>query len=400
MKNTKEIQAGENKLFRNIIFLGLVSFFADISSEMVYPLIPLYLTSALGATPVLVGIIEGIAESIASLLKVFSGYISDRYQKKKQIAFCGYAAGLLYKLALIFAGSWVGILGARVVDRFGKGIRTAPRDVMVSESADKKEMGKAFGVHKALDMAGSAIGILLAFLLLKNIGGNAYKTIFAISVIPVLLALAMFAFIKEKQGERTVKEREHFWKNMKMLNGNLKLYLLVAFLFTLGNSSNTFLLLKATDLGFSDTNAILLYFVYNATTALLAIPFGKRSDKVGRKRVLIAGYLTFSIVYLGFAFVTKKWMLVAVFVLYGVYTAMVTGVERAFIAEIAPANLKGTMLGLHSTLVGIALLPASVIAGFLWDYIGSFAPFVFGAILSLAAAVLLGVFFRVEKAEC
>ena len=386
-------QDTQKGILRNIVFLGLVSFFADISSEMVYPLIPLYLTASFGATPVLVGIIEGIAESMASLLKVFSGYISDKYNRKKPLAFFGYASGLLYKLALLFAGSWVGILGARVIDRFGKGIRTAPRDVMVSESADKDHMGKAFGIHKAMDMAGSAIGTLLAFILLTQIGEGSYKTIFAVSILPVLFALCMFVFIKEKQGMREIKPREHFWKNIKQLNGNLKLYLLVAFVFTLGNSSNTFLLLKANAIGFSTTDVILLYFLYNLVTALLAIPFGKRSDRVGRKRILIAGYLTFAAVYLGFALVTSKWMLVAVFMLYGFYTAMVTGVERAFIAEIAPQQLKGTMLGLHSTLVGIALLPASVIAGALWTTVGSFAPFALGALLSLIAALLLGVFF-------
>ncbi len=383
-------------MFKNIIFLGLVSFFADISSEMVYPLIPLYLTAVFGTTPVLVGVIEGIAESIASLLKVFSGYISDKYDRKKPIAFLGYASGLLYKLALLFAGSWMGILGARIVDRFGKGIRTAPRDVMVSESADKTQMGKSFGIHKALDMAGSAIGILLSFILLKNLGEGAYKTIFAISAIPVLMALSMFFFIKEKRKPRAVTQRESFWKNIRNLNGNLKLYLCVTFLFTLGNSSNTFLLLKANDIGFSNTDVILLYFVYNITTALLAIPFGKRSDRVGRKKVLVFGYITFSLVYLLFAFASQKWVLVAAFVLYGFYTAMVAGVERAFISEIAPKKLKGTMLGLHSTLVGIALLPASIIAGALWDAAGAAVPFLFGALLSGAAALILGLFFKAK----
>jgi MFS family permease len=246
-------------------------------------------------------------------------------------------------------------------------------------------------------MAGSAIGILLAFVLLKRIGEGAYKTIFAISILPVLLALAMFVFIKEKREVREIRPREHFWKNIQKLNGNLKLYILVAFLFTLGNSSNTFLLLKANDIGFSSTDVILLYFVYNLVSAVLAIPFGKRSDRVGRKRILIVGYITFAAVYLGFAVITSKWLLVGAFVLYGFYTAMVAGVERAFIAEIAPAELKGTMLGLHSTLVGIALLPASVIAGALWTTVGSFAPFAFGALLSLIAALLLGVFFQSSK---
>ncbi|WMJ79050.1 MFS transporter [Sedimentibacter sp. MB35-C1] len=379
---------------RNIVFLGLVSFFADISSQMVYPLIPLYLTTSFGATPVLVGIIEGIAESVASLLKVFSGYFSDKYNHKKAIAFCGYASGLFYKLALIFAGSWVGILGARVIDRLGKGIRTAPRDVMVSESAEESHMGKAFGIHKALDMAGSAIGILLSFFLLKKVGDNAYRTVFALSIIPVLIALAMFFFIEEKRGNREIKQKEHFWNNVGKLDSNLKLYLLVTFIFTLGNSSNSFLLLKATDIGFTSTNTILLYFIYNITAASLAIHFGKRSDKVGRKKILIKGYILFAVVYLGFAFASQKWMLVISFIIYGFYTAMVTGVERAFISEISPHELKGTMLGLHSTIVGIALLPASIIAGILWNNIGSYAPFIFGAALSSASALLLCVFFN------
>ena len=235
----------------NIIFLGLVSFFCDFSSEMVYPLIPIYLTGALGATPVLVGTIEGIAESTASLLKVFSGYISDKYHRKKPIAFAGYAAGLVYKLALLFSTSWTGILFARVVDRFGKGIRTAPRDVMVADNGEKAHVGRSFGIHKMLDMAGSALGVLCSFLLLTGLGENSYKTVFAISIIPMAAALCMFLFIKEKREPQEAQRRERFWNGMGKLNRPLKLYLAVAFVFTLGNSSNTFLLRKASEVGFS-----------------------------------------------------------------------------------------------------------------------------------------------------
>lgn len=374
----------------NIILLGLVSFFADISAEMVYPIIPLYLTSAFGATPALVGVIEGIAESLASLLRVFSGYITDKYKKKKPIAFMGYATGLVYKIALLLAGSWAGILGARVIDRIGKGIRTAPRDVMVSESAEKGHMGKAFGIHKALDMAGSAIGILIACLLLSNANGNfEYKKLFLVSIIPALIGLAMFFLIEEKKEEQAAKERELFWKNVKKLDGQLKLYLLVAFLFTLGNSSNTFLLLRAKGVGFDDTAVIFLYFVYNITASVLAVPLGKMSDKVGRKKLLVSGYIVFAVVYSGFAFAFNKAFIVAAFVLYGAYTAMIAGVERAFIAEISPKELKGTMLGFHSTIVGVALLPASTIAGVLWNLFGAEVPFVFGACMSLGAAFVL-----------
>ncbi|MGB4588934.1 MAG: MFS transporter [Clostridiaceae bacterium] len=374
----------------NVIFLGLVSFFADISAEMVYPIIPLYLTSVFGATPALVGIIEGIAESLASLLKVFSGYITDKYKHKKPIAFIGYSTGIVYKIALLMAGSWVGILGARVVDRIGKGIRTAPRDVMVSESAQTGEVGKAFGVHKALDMAGSGIGVLIAYFLLKNTNGSFdYKKVFLLSIIPAIISLAMFYKIEEKREKRFIKEREPFWKNIKKLDDQLKLYLLVAFLFTLGNSSNAFLLLRAKSLGFDDTSVILLYFIYNITASLLAIPAGKRSDRVGRKRVLVSGYIVFAIVYLGFAFAYNKPFMIALFVMYGLYTAMIAGVERAFIAEISPKDLKGTMLGLHSTVVGIALLPASTIAGVLWTSFGTKVPFIFGACMSTIAACML-----------
>lgn len=376
----------------NILFLGLVSFFADISAEMVYPIIPLYLTSTFGATPALVGLIEGIAESLASLLKVFSGYISDRSQKKKRLAFFGYTTGLIYKIALILATSWVGILVARVIDRIGKGIRTSPRDVMVSESAPANQLGQAFGLHKALDMAGSAIGILLAYFIIQgNLNTSTYKTLFLVSMIPALIGLGLFAFIRE-QKNHPIKTREPFWKRVGELDNNLKLYLLVAFIFTLGNSSNTFLLLRAKSVGFTDSSVILLYFLYNLSASLLAFPFGKRSDKVGRRRILILGYLVFAFVYLGFGFAYNQIMIVSCFLLYGLYTAMITGVERAYIAEISPSDLKGTMLGIHSTLVGIALLPASLIAGVLWDLFGAVVPFIFGSSLALLAAILL-VFF-------
>jgi len=395
----------------NVFFLGLVSFFTDLSTEMVYPLIPLYLLSHFGATPVLVGIIEGIAESLASLLKVFSGYLTDKSRRKKAIAFSGYATGLVYKLALIAASSWAGVLVARVIDRMGKGIRTAPRDVLVSESADENSIGKAFGLHKALDMLGAAAGVLITYFIMRSLSGSHdydYKRLFAFSVIPALLGLLMFAFIKTKgtgpihgTGSRRyekigdpieIKKREPFWKNINRVDGRLKLYLLVVFIFTLGNSSNTFILLKAKAAGFGDVNVILLYFVFNIVASGLSLPLGRLSDKIGRKNLLVPGYITFSVCYLGFAFANNQVSMVSVFVLYGIYTAMIAGVERAFVAEISPAELKGTMLGLHSTVAGIALLPASVIAGVLWNAIGERMPFFFGSGLSLAAALILIIF--------
>lgn len=374
----------------NVVLLGLVSFFADLSTEMVYPLIPLYLTTVFGVTPALIGVIEGIAESLASLLKVFSGYASDKYRRKKPLAFFGYAMGLVYKLALILAGTWGGVLAARVLDRFGKGIRTAPRDVLVNESSDPAKLGHSFGIHKAMDMAGSAAGILAAFLIMKAWQGEyAYKQLFLLSCIPAVFSLLMFAFIKETGKKRDPKAPLQIVGGLKNLDGRLKLYLVVVFLFTLGNSSNTFLLLKAGNVGFDPATVVLLYLLYNIVSSLMAIPFGRLSDRLGRKTLLVSGYLTFAVVYGLFAWAPNKGSIIFAFALYGFFTAMTAGVERAFISEIAPKELKGTMLGLHSTIVGVALLPASVIAGFLWTAFGAMVPFAFGSALSLLAAVIL-----------
>lgn len=381
----------------NIVILGFVSFFSDISAEMVYPIIPLYLSSVFGATPALIGLIEGIAESLASLLRVYSGYITDRYRKKKVIAFFGYSAGVVYKLALIFASTWVGILSARIIDRVGKGIRTSPRDVMVSEGADENHMGKAFGIHKSLDMAGAAIGILIAYFLLKNSEGVFdYKRLFLISTVPAVMGLMMFILVKEKHHKYISDETIPFWKNIKKLDKRLKLYLLVTFLFTLGNSSNAFLILRAKNIGFEDTSVILLYFLYHVSASVLAIPMGRISDRVGRKKVLVGGYIVFAAVYIGFVFAFNKNFIIILFAFYGLYTAMITGVERAFIAEISPVFLKGTMLGFHATIVGIALFPASIIAGVLWNMFGPEATFLFGAGMAVIAVLLLAVGFHSE----
>ncbi|MCI2105599.1 MAG: MFS transporter [Intestinimonas sp.] len=382
----------------NLVLLGLVSFFADVSTEMVYPMIPLYLTSVFGATPTLVGIIEGIAESLASLLKVWSGYLTDRYCKKKPLAFLGYSTTVLYKLALILSTSWVGVLMARIIDRFGKGIRTSPRDVLVAESARNGKLGGAFGLHKALDMAGSALGILLAYLLMRQGGGSPdYRRFFLFSILPALGALAVLGLVRE----RKVPQTETTWKNplrgFRELDRRLKLFLLIIFCFTLGNSSNAFLLLRAQDVGYSAANVVLLYFVYHLVSSLLALPFGHLSDRIGRRKVLVAGYLCFGLVYLGFALGTSKQIFLLLFALYGVYTALTAGVERALISEIAPPQSRGTMLGVYASLVGVALLPASVLAGFLWKHIGPSAPFFFGGGMAVAAAG--AIFFVLRSLE-
>lgn len=376
-------------IFSNIVLIGLVSLFIDMSTEMVYPLIPLFLTSTLGATPALVGIIEGIAESIASLLKVFSGYIGDVYQNKKRLTFIGYSASVIYKVLLLLSTSWVGVLVARVVDRTGKGIRTAPRDALVAQSSEKKKLGSSFGLHKMLDMAGSSLGALLAFVFVAT--GFGFHKAFIYSIIPAVIGILIIPAVREdKSHKRDSKKLEI--KGIK-LDGKLKLYLSVMFMFCLGNSSNTFLLLKAHERGFSTSQVLLLYLIFNISTSILAIPAGKLSDKFGRSSILVPGYVIYGLVYLGFALLASKTAIILLFIAYGAYTAFISGAERAFIAEAAPVGFKGTVLGIYGMLQGIGLLLSSIIAGVMWDRINSNAPFWLGGILGIISAIIIAIIF-------
>ena len=386
---------GEPPDNRNVVFLGLVSFFTDLSTKMVYPLLPLYLTAVFGVTPLLIGVIEGFVDSLAELLKVFSGRLSDGAKKKKPLAFSGYATGVIYKVILIFAGSWVGIFLAKAIDRLGKGIRTTPRDMLIADSSEKKTLGKSFGLQKMLDKAGSALGILIAYFLLVS-GVESFRTVFLISIIPAVLGLCMFFFIKERTSGKLqkAKERPPFFASLKLMDGRLKLYLLVVFIFTLGSSSDVFILLRAQSLGFSDSSVILLFFVLTLFASIVAIPIGKFSDRLGRKAFLAIGYLLFSVTYLGLAAGSSDALVIGMFLLYGAHIAMISVAQRAFVVELAPDKLKGTLLGLTATVSGLVLLPANILAGILWDAFSPAAPFAFGAITSLLAALILIVFLR------
>ncbi len=381
----KEAAMKNKKVINNIVLLGLVSLFVDMSTEMVYPLVPLFLTTTLGASPAIVGVIEGIAESFASILKVFSGYIGDVYHNKKRLAILGYSTSVLYKAVLILAASWPGVLLARAVDRVGKGIRTAPRDALIAQSCDQKKLGGSFGLHKMLDMTGSALGVVLAYVFIAT--GFRYHQAFLISVIPAVIGIIVLMAVREEKCGATSSEK-YSLKGLK-LNAQLKTYLAVILLFCIGNSSNTFLLLKAQGLGFSAPQVILLYLAFNVSTSILAVPAGKLSDRLGRSKILVPGYLIYGLVYLGFALITAKPAILLLFIAYGAYNAFISGAERAFIAENAPTGLKGAVLGLYGMLQGIGLLFSSIIAGLMWDHINSSAPFFFGGFIGIVSAVLI-----------
>ncbi|OLN30657.1 MULTISPECIES: MFS transporter [Desulfosporosinus] len=378
----------------NVMLFGIVSLLTDISSEMVYPLLPIFLSTALGASPAIIGIIEGIAESLASLLKVFSGYLADKTQKKKELTITGYSGSLLGKLILVLAGSWGGVLFSRIIDRFGKGIRTAPRDALIADSTQKSTRGHAFGLHRAMDTMGAVIGVIIAYILIR---GNItdFKRIFWFSTIPALLGIIALLFVKRPSRDKSVKKEFSFaWSK---LDTKLKQFLVLAFIFALGNSSNQFLLLRASKLGLSTPNVLLLYLAFNISYALVSLPAGKLSDLIGRKRVLVTGYFIYAAVYFGFARVTHTSSLWLLFIVYGLYSAFTDGVEKALLSDIAPSALRGTVIGMHAALVGVALLPASFIAGILWDKFGAQAPFYFGAGMGLLAVIGLLFIFKDKK---
>lgn len=376
-----------------VLILGLVSLFTDISSEMVYPLLSLYLTTTLGATPAIVGIIEGIAESLASLLKTYSGYVSDKIQRRKPLAIVGYGSATVGKFFLYISTSWGWVLAGRVVDRFGKGVRTAPRDVLIAEASQVDRLGHSFGLHRALDTLGAVIGILIAYFLFTR-SHSGYTRIFLLSVIPGIIGVLLLFFVKDKKAQKeAVKVRP--LAGWRTLNPGLKAFFFVAFLFTLGNSSNQFLLLRANNLGFDAADVILAYLVCNVVYALVAYPAGRLSDAIGRRTLLVLGYLFYGLVYLGFSFATQGIHVWFLFGIYGIYSGVTEGVEKALVAELCPGESRATMLGLHATLVGIGLFPASVIGGFLWRIVGPEAPFYFGGAVGILAA--LGMFFVVPR---
>ena len=401
------------KLNKNVILLGLTSFFTDVSSEMIYPLIQAFVGMILVTQQALLGpvlgIIEGIAESTASLLKVFVGYYSDKIQRRKNLTIGGYGLSAGAKILLLLASlGWSFVLLSRWLDRIGKGIRTAPRDALIAESTPKEIQGKAYGFHRAMDFAGAFLGVLICYLVslrfidpatrnLKDL--HAFYVLFAISVIPAVIGVVFLFLVQEQQvaeTEKKLKPRPNL--DIRKYDQNLQYFFLAQFIFTLGNSSNQFLLLRSQTLGHALSTVILMYMLFNLSSTLLSTFFGSLSDKIGRRVILMTGYAIYAVVYISFGFITEqtRGLLWIFWIIYGVYYAMTEGVEKAFVSSLASTESKATALGFSHTILGVTLLPASIIAGLLFRLSAS-APFIFGGVMSLMAVGIIVFFVKESK---
>ncbi len=376
---------------KNVFVLGLVSLFTDISSEMIYPLVPIFLTSVLGAPVAIVGLIEGFAESTASILKTFSGWLSDKLERRKPFVLGGYSLSALGKLLLGVAFVWPTVLMARFIDRLGKGVRTSARDALIADETDSANRGKAFGLHRAMDSTGAVIGPLIALVLMVVLKEQ-YRLIFLLSFFPAVLGVALlFFFVKEKK-KHVSGSKEAPRLSLAGFDKNFKTLLLIIVVFGLGNSSDAFLILRAKNLGLSATLVVLAYVLYNVVYAAFSTPAGVLSDRVGRKRLMVGGFLVFSGVYFALAFISKSSYIWPLFAVYGVYIAATEGVSRALVTDMAQPEKRGTALGLYHTAVGLVTFAASLIAGLLWTYIGPSAPFIYGGVMALSAAILFILF--------
>ncbi len=401
---------------KTVFILGVVSLLTDISSEMLIPIVPQFLKFAIGASTPVIGFVEGIAESTASILRVYAGYLADKFGRPKLLTVIGYGVSALSKPFYVLATVWPHVLGIRFADRFGKGIRSAPRDVLIADTSPESERGRAFGMHRAMDTTGAMLGPLIIVLLVTFFYGREflvapdaehrgiYHMIFIAAAVPAVLGWLILAiFVKEKRREESAAAKPRI--RLADLDSRFRKFLAIVTLFSIGNSSDAFLVLKATSpikdggVGMHLVAFLWVYVAFNALSALVSLRSGIVSDRVGRRPVIIVGWLIFAAVYFAMARITTPAGIWVWFIVYGVYYGLTEGMLRAYAVDLAPAHLRGTAVGAYFTFTGVALLPASVIAGFLWSRFGSGAPFYYGAVTSLAAALLLAVTIRPKTAD-
>ena len=387
---------------RNVWAVSFTSFFMDISSEMVVNILPLFLSNVLGVKTNIIGLIEGVAEATASLLKLFSGWLSDKLHSRKWLAVLGYGISALSKPLFLLTGAWGSIAGARWADRVGKGIRTAPRDALVADSIEPRQRGLAFGFHRAADTAGAMLGLLIAFFIVwkaqsvqNMLTVNTFRTIVIVSLVPAVLAvIALMVGSKEVkvEGQRIAPKF-----GFKQLGKPFMVFMLIVGIFDLGNSSDAFLVLRAQERGVSVLGILGMLVMFNLIYTLISTPAGSLSDRIGRRKLIVGGWIVYALIYLGFALVQAKWQVWLLYVVYGLYYGMAYGTAKALVADLVPEQLRGTAYGTYNAVLGILDLPASLIAGILWQGVGAWAgfgpsaPFFWGAGLAALAVVLMVV---------
>ena len=386
---------------RNVLAIGLVSLLNDASSEIIYPLLPVFLASTLGASAKAIGIIEGLAESISSLLKLFAGYLSDRLGKRKLLVVAGYSLASIVRPLLAFAQSWHHVLAIRMADRVGKGFRTAPRDAMIADTVHVEQRGIAFGFHRAMDHCGAVIGPLVGYLLVVLLISNSqsptrseFTRVFLIASVPALMAVLVAMFFMRESPVVRPAEAEIPKLTLRGFDSNFKRFLVILALFTLSNSSDSFLILRAVDSGVSVAMIPLLWAAHHGTKVLSSLFGGDLSDRLGRKRLIVSGWVLYAAVYAGFAFATHEVSLWVLFLIYGIYFGLVEGAEKALVADLVRPEQRGTAYGLYNLAFGVTVFPASLLMGMIWDWKGPTTAFLASAFVGATAAVLLLIFVR------
>jgi MFS family permease len=402
------VQLRRGKIFGlnpNVFFLGVVSLLTDVSSEMIFTLVPFFLCNVLGAATTIVGLVGGISESTDAIFRIFSGWISDKLGKRKVLAVLGYGLSTVAKPFMYLASTWGVVLAVRFSDRVGKGIRTSPRDALVADSVSAGERGKGFGLHRTMDTSGAVLGLVIAAVIIYLVQGGGlklsletYQWLVLVGIVPAVLAvLVLLVFVRERKPP-TGSSSYPGLSSGRLFTGfddRFEVFLAIMAVFTLGNSSDFFVILRAQNLGAPLIHVVLMLVLLNVTYTAISLPAGMLSDKLGRRRIIILGWLIYALVYLGFALATSIWLVWLLFACYGIYYGIVEGVARAFVADLVPEERRGTAYGLYHGVVGLTLLPASLIAGWLWDTINPATPFFLGA--GLAFLAMLGMLALIRE---
>ena len=389
----------KKEVSKNVVYVGLLSLFGGISQDIFSPILPIYLTSVLGFDKAVVGIAEGVVSAGSYLFKILSGVLSDKFKRQKPIIFLGYFLSMISRISLVFFTTIGGVVGLRLLDGAGKGIKDPPKDVLIAGSSKKEHRGKSFGVARMLDTLGSVVGPLILFCLLYIFKESpyVYHYVLLFCAVPLIITLLLVFRLKELPGHNTAPgfaSKEVTKAIVGKLPKSFYIFLAIIIIFTLGNSSDAFLILRAKNVGLTLLQLPLVIALFNLVYALAAVPFGSLSDKIGRIPTLLIGWLAFSLVYLGFALTTSTLFIWLLYAFYGIYYATNEGVSRALLADIVPPDHRGRAFGIYGMAVGITTLPASFLAGFLWDKFGAPAPFYFGSVTALIALICLFFFSK------